>query len=69
MVLTTPSYWIAAARRAMFGCSRCYMTGQYKSPIASGICFRCEGKGFQNDTDVMRNRAYDAHAREKFNER
>jgi len=29
----------------------------------TGTCFRCSGKGWQDDRDIARNRCYDRHRR------
>lgn len=58
---TSPDAWVWAAQQVEFGCSKCETTGQYRSPVthAYGVCFRCEGKGYQNDRDRKRNITYD----------
>ena len=68
----TPEEWVKAAKAALFLCRRCAGTGAYITGMLNGQptgpggrCFRCEGKGVQNDTDVLRNRAYDEYAANK----
>jgi len=65
----TPEEWVEAAKRVAFTCRRCAGTGAYITGTLNGQptgpggrCFRCEGKGVQNDADIMRNRAYDEFA-------
>lgn len=50
-------------------CERCSGTGQFitmslngKPTGPGGICFRCEGKGYQTEADKRRNWGYDNHA-------
>jgi hypothetical protein len=47
-------------------CDRCAGTGQFitmflngKPTGPGGVCFRCEGKGYQTPKDEKRNLAYD----------
>jgi hypothetical protein len=49
-------------------CGRCAGTGQFITGTTNGIptgpggqCFRCGGKGYQNQKDMRRNDYYDAH--------
>ena len=52
-------------------CDGCSGDGQYfRGHIENGVrkgfigrCFRCGGKGWQNDADLKRNRYYDSHVR------
>jgi len=64
-----PKDWVRAAAHAMFRCGRCAGTGAFitgtvngKPTGPGGICFRCEGKGVQDDADRRRNYGYDNHA-------
>ena len=64
----TPEDYVEAAKEALFTCDSCIGTGMYVSHIENGqpvgnggICYRCAGKGAQNDADVRRNNYYDAH--------
>ncbi len=50
-------------------CGRCGGTGRYITHSLNGrlrgpggICFRCEGKGYQTPADERRNAAYDEYA-------
>lgn len=45
----------ARAPKADISCPKCAGTGTYGD---DGICFQCEGKGFQNDADQRRNWGY-----------
>lgn len=65
---TTPAQWVAAARRVRCRCGRCAGTGQFVTMVLNGrptgpggICFRCEGKGYQTDADRRRNYGHDLH--------
>jgi len=64
----TPMQWLEAARDATTECDRCSGTGDYRwgsqtyditmktwKSAHSGVCFRCEGKGKQNQDDYRRN--------------
>jgi hypothetical protein len=49
-------------------CGRCAGTGRFITGTLNGvptgpggICFRCEGKGFQDERDVKRNDNYDRY--------
>lgn len=49
-------------------CGRCAGTGQFITYVENnqpkgpgGICFRCEGKGYQTPEDKKRNEYYDTH--------
>ena len=64
----TPEQWLQAARCVSFPCRRCGGTGQFVTMIVNrvltgpgGICFRCNGKGQQNDADRRRNYGYDRY--------
>lgn len=59
--------WVVAARRVSFPCRRCSGTGRFVTYVENGIargpggaCFRCGGKGIQDDGDVTRNAWHDA---------
>lgn len=59
---------IAFAKRVSFPCPRCAGTGRFITYVENGIpkgpggiCYRCSGKGRQNDADVRRNYGYDNH--------
>lgn len=63
-----PAAWLRAAREVTFPCRRCAATGVWArcrdlntgAPIGScGTCFRCGGKGHQNDADAVRNAGAD----------
>lgn len=63
-----PEEYLAAARKVEFWCGACAGTGKFvKSVDENGIphcvnnsvCFRCAGKGAQNDADRRRNFGYD----------
>lgn len=65
---STPLTFVLMARRASFPCKRCAGTGKFITMVENGKpkgpggdCFRCRGKGVQNDKDVCRNAYYDAH--------
>lgn len=64
----TPAQWVEHALEAACGCKRCAGTGRFitmtengqpKGP--GGICFRCEGRGYQVLADAHRNRAFDQY--------
>lgn len=46
------------AVRPTIECKRCGGTGVYKT---FGVCFRCQGKGHQDDADQRRNWGYVQH--------
>lgn len=65
----TPKQWLRAAKLVHFRCGRCAGTGAYITGTVNGvptgpggICYRCEGKGFQTDADRRRNFGYDNYA-------
>jgi len=65
----TPEQWLTAAKRVGFKCARCAGTGQFITMVENGkpkgpggICYRCDGKGWQNDQDRRRNYGYDNYA-------
>jgi len=67
-----PDEWLKAARLVGFTCRRCAGTGQYITQVVNGkptgpggICYRCDGKGWQNDRDRRRNYGYDSYAAAK----
>lgn len=58
--------WVKAARLVKQPCRRCAGTGRFITGMLNGrptgpggICFRCEGKGYQTDADQKRNYGYD----------
>lgn len=63
------SVQVERRQMAAWLCENCYGSGVYrwgacingKPPVHSGPCFRCEGKGYQNDADRRRNFGYDNH--------
>jgi len=64
----TPERCCAAAQIVTFMCRRCAGTGQFITMVENGqpkgpggICFRCQGKGVQDDKDVRRNEYHDQH--------
>jgi hypothetical protein len=64
----TPLQFVKAAGLVSFPCGRCAGTGSFitgtlngKPTGPGGPCFRCSGKGRQNDADVRRNWYYDTH--------
>lgn len=64
-----PKDWLKAAAITGFKCRRCAGTGQFITMVKNGkptgpggICYRCNGKGWQNDADRRRNFGYDNHA-------
>jgi hypothetical protein len=48
-------------------CGRCGGTGKFVRriendvPVGEGTCFRCNGKGYQTESDKRRNEYYDVH--------
>jgi len=48
-------------------CRRCGGTGKFirrienDVPVGEGTCFRCNGKGYQTESDKRRNEYYDVH--------
>lgn len=63
----TPTECIKALENLTCTCKRCAGTGQFITGVLNGqptgpggICFRCEGRGYQNLADARRNRAFDA---------
>ena len=60
----TPQSWVAGARAAQFFCTRCDGQGGFVSrKNVHFTCFRCGGKGTQDDADVRRNYGYDMASR------
>lgn len=71
-----PWQWVSAARAVRFSCRRCAGTGIWAkvwtwdeagrtvpAPYqVTGVCFRCEGRGFQDDADARRNFGADCYA-------
>jgi len=64
----TPAGFVKAAQRVTFPCRRCAGSGEFVTMMVNGkptgpggICFRCGGKGAQNDADAKRNRYFDEH--------
>ncbi len=62
--------WVLAARVARFTCRRCggtgrFITGSLNGELVGpgGPCYRCEGKGWQDDSDARRNYGADIHQR------
>jgi hypothetical protein len=58
----------AAVPAGCVRCERCGGTGAFVTAMYNGhpvgpggICYRCEGKGYQTPKDVRRNYAYDIH--------
>ena len=65
---TSAQEFVKAARKAKVVCNRCRGTGTYVwgavvngVPSHSGPCFRCKGKGYQDQADARRNFGYDMH--------
>ena len=57
-----PADWVKAAVRVRHACDKCRATGTYVWGLNgqySGVCYRCEGKGYQHDADRRRNWGYD----------
>lgn len=64
--VASPEQWLKAAENIEFGCGRCARTGRFITYVENGVpkgpggeCFRCGGKGYQNDSDHRRNWGYD----------
>lgn len=67
--MATPEQWLQAAEQATTKCDRC-RNGVYSWGACingrmqfSAACFRCQGKGRQNQSDYRRNQCYDNHRR------
>jgi hypothetical protein len=65
----SPRDYVNAAKRVSFRCERCSGSGQYTTMVINGRpagpggkCYRCQGKGTQNDADRRRNYGYDNFA-------
>ena len=65
----TAKQWVQGAKAVSFPCQRCAGTGQYITQVVNGkptgpggLCYRCDGKGRQNDADRRRNHGYDNYA-------
>lgn len=71
----SPADFVKVARTATFRCDRCGGTGIFSRawdvsepgcprPVgnSAGPCYRCDGKGVQDDSDARRNYGYDRHA-------
>ena len=68
-VKRTPSAFVKYAERVRFTCKRCAGTGVFVTAVVNGKptgpggdCFRCGGKGTQDDADRRRNYVYDCRA-------
>lgn len=68
VVWASPQQWVEAAREVRFLCKRCAGTGMFITMVENGQpkgpggeCFRCQGRGTQNDHDVRRNEVHDQH--------
>jgi len=66
----TPGEYVAAAQRVRLKCRRCSGTGAFITYVENGIpkgpggpCYRCAGKGVQDDADARRNYGADMHQR------
>ena len=59
----TPERWVALAKSARFDCRACNGTGQFlrDGEPDGGECYRCGGRGAQNDADALRNWGYDRY--------
>lgn len=64
-----PLDFVTAAQMVAVPCARCAGTGEFITYVENGvpkgpggICFRCEGKGYQTDADRRRNYGYDNYA-------
>jgi hypothetical protein len=62
LVEPSAEIWVASARDAVVECDYCGGSGRYYrgavvngKPTHGGDCYRCEGKGQQNQEDFMRN--------------
>lgn len=67
-LLPTPANFVDAALAVTFKCRRCSGTGKFVTYIENGQprgpggdCFRCMGRGYQNDADARRNYGADLH--------
>jgi hypothetical protein len=68
LVEPTAEIWVASARDAVVECEYCGGSGRYSwgpvtngKPAHTGDCYRCTGKGVQDQEDFTRNWAYDRH--------
>lgn len=57
-----------ARREPTAHCHACNGTGKRLSRstggiVSVGVCFRCRGKGYQDEADQRRNQYYDRHVR------
>lgn len=59
---------VMCARFVKIPCGRCAGSGQFVTGMLNGqpvgpggICYRCDGKGWQNDADARRNYGADLH--------
>lgn len=66
----TPENWVKGAKEVPIPCRRCAGTGRFITGSMNGqptgpggICFRCEGKSWQNDADARRNYGADIHVK------
>lgn len=64
----SPEDFVRAAEAVRTECGNCHGSGVYSWGACvngrmthSGPCFRCEGKGYQDQADFGRNWAYDNH--------
>lgn len=77
---STPENWLKAAKTVRFRCRRCAGTGSFITMVENGkpkgpggACYRCGGKGWQDDADARRNfgadmRSADRAARAMFHD-
>ncbi len=64
----TPAQWVSVAATTCFACKRCGGSGKFTTWVLNGVpqgpggdCYRCAGKGYQNDADARRNYGADMH--------
>lgn len=60
--------WVSMAKRLHIPCGRCASTGRFVTMVENGkpkgpggICFRCQGRGYQTYADAKRNWGYDVN--------
>lgn len=64
----TPENFLLVAKCVSIPCRRCAQTGRFITGSLNGqptgpggICYRCEGKGWQDDSDARRNYGADVN--------
>jgi len=64
----SPAAWVEAIESVKMPCKRCASTGRFITRVENGVptgpggvCYRCDGKGYQTHKDGHRNHTHDRH--------